>query len=527
MGLLTCSEGAGGAPIRLIDAGIRRAQHVPFLGEQFLKRSRAYWAGGLLSVPFVMVPLKENMYPYLAVLAVPLITNVFRDGICIRDIRITPLIGITIAIVWIHMMSYIVGPTEYGGRVFVDMAAALVAVGLLLAASQSADSSELTKGFWGVMIPAGALIMVIALVKYILLENGYVLRMLMYECGVDYPRGTNLCSDYNLFGIVVVAASIGFITNIFQGAKSKRVQLIMLISMALFVAVYSGSRRIYISIPVLIINYIACGIYYRVQIREITIVGMMILGSTVSLFFVFGSFGQNIVKIGEDYVIGANEDSNAVKTTALVSILEPGVPAFTELLAVAKAEAVADTEAPSLIESAFAGEPLLIPKVDPGTLYQSIDPNEAFGLQSRIERWRFGWELIKENGYIAGSGFAYHKPFSCRFVNCEYMDYPHAALISAWIYGGIVGIVIILGLYMYLLTSMLQAGWKGIMSGATPMVLVIAPSTLISGDTILSIPHFIISACLLESVLIDHPSRRKFVWQPFKNLSLSASRKTP
>jgi hypothetical protein len=145
-----------------------------------------------------------------------------------------------------------------------------------------------------------------------------------------------------------------------------------------------------------------------------------------------------------------------------------------------------------------------IRKTDPDTLVKvmgTVQENYIYGFDTRIPKWRLGLDLLSDGNWIRGIGFDYHTAFSCRFVDCQYMDYPHFPIMSEVLIGGFGGGLVSIAVYGMFFLSIWRSGRKGLLSGSSVIALAVFPYSILSGDTIFSVPQFIIICLLVESQL--------------------------
>lgn len=137
----------------------------------------------------------------------------------------------------------------------------------------------------------------------------------------------------------------------------------------------------------------------------------------------------------------------------------------------------------------------------PQVLASTMSAQEQFGFESRIVRWDFAWDLIKDALWF-GSDFSYHEKFSCKFVACKHVDYPHSPLLSAWLAGG-VGLFFLVCIFYSLLGMLPVCRWYvGLKFAVMPIVLMIVLFSLLSGDTLFSIPAFVGSSFIALLVIL-------------------------
>jgi hypothetical protein len=135
-------------------------------------------------------------------------------------------------------------------------------------------------------------------------------------------------------------------------------------------------------------------------------------------------------------------------------------------------------------------------------LFETFNKEHSYGFESRTDRFLFGTNLLLvERAWLRGIGFSYHEAFSCRFGACAYLDYPHFPLLSEWLIGGVIAALAAMAIYVLLFQILWRIGWHGWMSGITPTALVVLFYSILSGDTLFSVPQFIMVCLLAQSQL--------------------------
>jgi hypothetical protein len=107
----------------------------------------------------------------------------------------------------------------------------------------------------------------------------------------------------------------------------------------------------------------------------------------------------------------------------------------------------------------------------------------TLGTSSRLDLWAYAWDLVS----FKPQGLSYHIKFSCEFSGCADYVYPHSSILSAWLAGGFIFAVVAVFFYLWPLYSVFASG--SIIS--ISLLLISMPYSLISGDTVFSIPIFI------------------------------------
>lgn len=120
----------------------------------------------------------------------------------------------------------------------------------------------------------------------------------------------------------------------------------------------------------------------------------------------------------------------------------------------------------------------------------------------RIDRWVYAFQIIKPSQLLFGSGFSYRQEFGCKFNDCKIIDYPHAPILSALLYGGVIGFLSALTCLFYALVTSYQILTR--QSSHADLALGLIATTVfvsVSGDSLLSMPVFfsmlLISRCVV------------------------------
>lgn len=413
---------------------------------------RAYLVGGALAAPFVANPLPSNAWALVVV--VPLALHVLRFGIARPSV--TPLAVLIGFIAMQHFAHLLMGPTPFWKDVLRDIVMALGAVAIVLTTDMR-RSLRLLDGFFSVVVLVAAVSAALGTAKFAMLGFGILVPFLVDTCGVAYPQGSVLCGDYNLYGLLLIVGGLGIVRHLAERPTCWAVTALAVIVIALML---TGSRRAILCAPLILVYWIFLA--HRAQALRTTF-----------------PFLALILAI-------------AMGTAALPGFDLPkkDVPAIAGR---------------SDVPDVASRRDFVIRDNSVGALTTTFTAEEGYGLGSRTERWQLAWTLIQRD-WTRGIGFRYHDVFSCRFVACKHIDYPHAPILSAWIAGGLQGLVIALAFYGLLAWLMWRAGWAGLTTGATPVMLAVLPFTVISGDTVLSIPQLIVAALLVQSAGSDAES---------------------
>ncbi|MNI44628.1 hypothetical protein D3C73_990100 [compost metagenome] len=114
----------------------------------------------------------------------------------------------------------------------------------------------------------------------------------------------------------------------------------------------------------------------------------------------------------------------------------------------------------------------------------------TLGTGSRLEYWKLGTSMM---GWFP-QGWSYHKVFSCSFSPCSEYNYPHISIVTEWIIGGVVFGLIAIAFYAWPFLLI----WRTKSVVVISLFLVSVPYSLISGDTVFSLPVCI--ACMLVAL---------------------------
>lgn len=437
--------------------------------------SRGFLSGVALTAPFLANPLPTWA---AALVVLPLLADILLRGVRLRPFfRVTPLVLIVCSLAALHVGALLMGTTPFVADVMYNLIWCGGAVGIVLLASDPEDSPEMMIwGFSTVLVLTATPIAIAGIAKYALQLNGVLFGSLINSCFGRYPQGTTLCGDYNLFGLYLGVAAIGASALMMRLQNKNRWAIFALgvcLAAILVAGLFAGSRR-FAALAALVALYWSVGLFSfrRRAIRACVL--PLILTACMSWY------------------LAAPRDEIADEATVTVAqviaswVGSPQSPSPQEIAA--SRTPPQGTYGP--------GEVLAARDVSPTALASTFEDNYGFG--SRVEKLRLGWQMVQEDGYLLGRGFSYHEAFSCKFVNCEFIDYPHAPILSAWIAFGVIGLAIAVSFYLSIGFNVLLAGKEGILTGASLVALATLPYSLLSGDTIFSLPHTLIGALLVS-----------------------------
>nr|WP_285865689.1 O-antigen ligase family protein [Lederbergia lenta] len=232
------------------------------------------------------------------------------------------------------------------------------------------------------------LISLLSLYKFFMLSNGVELTFLS-RVHESYPKGTSLVKDYNMFSL---GLSIGFVslTYYYKKAQSLFIKMACVTGTSIVgISIYlSGSRR-GIIVLILLILYLLILTVSKDKASSAKKRGYQRI-KTIILLAVFGGILFNI--LNHDLQIYSSQEFERIEL---------------------RSSSITD------LESSFSG---------------------------RTNRWDYGFELLGDSSFLQlflGGGFNYLEKYQEKF-NTSHEDYPHNFLISAFLYSGILGLLVVL-----------------------------------------------------------------------------------
>ncbi len=443
------------------------------------RRSRA--AGMTLATPFAAATLP---YPWLLlslVVCIPFVVHLARYGLRLPKVKDVPaIVWLVLLLGLLHLCGLRSGPTPYWTRVVADMGIVAAGVCVYLLGREDTDDADtgMVRGFFAALIPFVAVTAIVGLVKAALLERGILLGFILSLYPDQYPPGSSLRADTGLFGLSMLAAGLGLVIVRLSGHRSRTGMACAVLALAVMVSagMLTESRRF------LILSLLIPCVWFAVSFKE-------------SLNREF--FRRTVIPFaGLLVVVGV-----------LFWLIHTPVPIRTVtvlgLTGTAQIAAPESKDAPPHVSGTGTPKPgPAVRQTDPTTIYRmfgTMGAGQAFGFESRTARWGLGTELLADRAWLTGIGFSYHELFSCRFTGCTFLDYPHFPLLSEWLAGGIAGAMAALAIYALLFRSLWRSGWRGWTTGSSAVAVAVLPYALLSGDTLFSIPQFIIACLLAQS----------------------------
>lgn len=461
--------------------------------------------GAALAYPFVRDVLPMTWTLYAQVLLIPVVFLVFR--LSLRHFRPIPtLVWLSVAVGVMHFLATKLSNTGFASTILYEIQIVAVATGIFLLTRYSSKETDTNlSGFFKTVLWIGVPIAFFSLVKAALLERGIMIDFMFYKERNAYPPGASLRTEYNLFALTMIVVAIGLVRSIVDFVCKKKIAVAIALSLMLSVVAVviflTGSRR------GLIIGAILPPLYFMVLVFQ-----RGLLRSPTQLLILLLSvwLGANALL----YCVYSNEPPKQIILTDIQTALALTLPSFDRKQAPSIAERVegmmdgaseAESEAEAQKGRGKPGADLSKRKIevmgtDPTAILGTINANEAYGLGSRLGRWQMSIDLLRQNNWLSPSGFAYHEAIACQFFVCGDRDYPHMALLSEWLIGGLIGLVLALAWYAAMLLDCWKSGQAGWSTGATPLVFAALPFAIISGDTLFSIPQLLTAGLFVAGV---------------------------
>jgi hypothetical protein len=434
-----------------------------------------------MATPFAAATLP---YPWLLlslVVCIPFVVHLARYGLRLPKVKDVPaIVWLVLLLGLLHLCGLRLGPTSFWPRVIVDMGIVGAGVGVFLLGREETEGSgtRMMEGFFAALIPFVSVTAAVGLVKAALLERGILLGFLLSLYPDQYPPGSSLRADTALFSLSMLVAGMGVAIVRLSGRRSWTSTACAVLALAVMVSagMLTESRRF------LVLSLLIPCVWFAVSFWESA---KRELPRRVMISFVGLLIAMGVLF----WLIHTPTPIGTVSVVGLTGIAQPKV-----------SEGRADptpASGPGPVKAETT-----VRQTDPTTIYRLFDTmgaGQAFGLESRTGRWGLGATLLADRAWLTGIGFSYHEVFSCRFAECAFLDYPHFPLLSEWLVGGIAGALAAAAIYGLLFTSVLRSGWRGWTSGSSAVAVAVLPYALLSGDTLFSIPQFIVVCLLAQS----------------------------
>lgn len=281
---------------------------------------------------------------------------------------------------------------------------------------------------------------IFGLAKYNMSLSGFRLDFLISD-SQRYPWGTSLVGDYNFYALTLLIG--GFTVIKYWSGSASSLSAVLygcIFSIIYYAAWFAGSRRFWVASPVLFglyfyhIDGIRRALNLKLKWREF-IVGMILALSLISIL-------NYIAKLTYIDSINGYEFVGSV--------------------------AAIDTRAADFVQS-----------------------RGLSGVPSRTYRWAHAFEIGGIKSELFGGGFGYRKDYGCLFNKCKVDDYPHAPILSAFLYGGIIAAFLTAALFFYALFISYQLiKSRSIFADLAFGLVAVVIFSSVSGDTLFSLPVF-------------------------------------
>jgi hypothetical protein len=317
---------------------------------------------------------------------------------------------------------------------------------------------------------------ILGLVKAAMMERGVLFGFLYNIDPGHYPPGSCLQRDYNLFSLTLLIAGLGIAIWHFQNNRSLRDTAICFSALALIftAGILGGSRRFLLCSPAIPFLWTAIGVFVIPKSQIIKKVIVPAIGGAIIVYMLIWIIQSPIPF--QNYKLFYFDNIVAKKLLGGKSL----------------------TDDPLRTMGVDANE-VKIMDANPELILSTLNQQKAYGFDTRIIRWQLAINLLAEGAWFYGIGFSYHNTFSRRFVDGAFIDYPHFPILSEWLIGGVVGSMAAAAVYLLLVRAIWRSGREGLFSGSSAIALLVFPYSLLSGDTIFSIPQFLIACLLVQS----------------------------
>jgi len=393
------------------------------------------------------------------------------DLVAYRKINLTlprhtlPFIAVVGTLAVLHILGIALNSTAYSYLIGRDLIWALAIVVISLFGPAESQAADTVRGFTAAVAVFVSILASIGVIKFALQREGVVFQALIDSCGVPYPQGTVVCGDYNLLALSMLFGAIGLSSIVLNRQKPFDLPaffLLVALSLTLTAGFFSGSRRFAFAATLVLVMWSLHALWTG---RFLHVLKLALLPTLLTVAF----------------YAGLNAPKNATKDTDIVIVASPSW--------------MDSTPKPSLQGNDHSNPYLLAPRtVSTTALATTIE------LGSRWDRWRYAVSLLAEDGFLIGGLFSYHEKFSCRFVGCKTVDYPHSTLLSATLAFGVVGALLAILFYALAVFNIWAAGKAGWLVGVSPIVVAAMPYSLLSGDTVFSIWHVVVAVALLNII---------------------------
>lgn len=399
------------------------------------------WGKGFLGGVAMTTPFYAEFFSWrwTLLLAAPLFVLLLirRENIKKPSLEILPMVLLLL----LHVVALIFSHTMFVGQVVKD----LIIASFLLFVYVLADEDMLA-GFFLTLMPLALVSALLGLVKASLLDRGYLIGFIVEGCSY-YPAGSALCVNYNNLGFLWLVAALGCIKIRFwwaipfliaAGALSSSRRFIVLMAFLPFVWIIIQGRLVIIK---------------SVVVTLLSALLVYVVSDPVSFErFRYGGEAYKVLSIGD---INVMNGGGVKRSSSLINDLS---------------EVKINRSTPEAMLSTMA--------------------DGVGGGGSRMKFWSLGLSMVS----WLPQGWVYHKVFACEFSSCKDFHYPHMSVITAWIIGGVFFALVAIAFYVWPFWCIFRE--RKIVP--TVLFLFALPYSLISGDTVFSLP--ICLACMFVAL---------------------------
>lgn len=312
---------------------------------------------------------------------------------------------------------------------------------------------QLIDGFTKLLLIVVMVAAVLGAMKFLLQLKGQRLGFVASASPGRYPWGTSLVRDYNMYALTLLCGAVIALMKVVHARAIRSRFCAGVAFVVLFtVGLLAGSRRFWVVAPFVVVAMLLI-VAYRNGFRR-SVNGLLTISVVVGIALLFMS-NHAAINLAELY------DATDSLRSRLLTLL--------------------------------AGE-----------------RTEAFG--SRLERWEFAFSLAQGASIWIGQGFDYLYIFGCRFGDCTAVDYPHNPLLSALLYSGVVGAMLV-GLFFAYVTYFACR-----LISASPVAMTCAimlfchlPFVLVSGNSMFSVTTLSLCAMLCKLLYASREGRAEYV----------------
>ncbi len=416
------------------------------LSTTFFTRFRDLVLVFALALPFLGQLLPYGIPIFLPVtllaLGLALMCRGWRLGML--DLKV-PVNGFTLAVALV-LASVFYGMAlsqRVDGSLFGEAANAIGVLLLYFAVTNAVESrghrEMLLRKLMALLLAVAVIAAILGIIKFVLFLGGQRIAYFADTETGEYPFGTSLINDYNLFALSLLCGIAIALGHVFTARRVLTYLAAALVCCLLVVAgFFAGSRRFWVVTPVVILLITALGVRARGPMGALPRL-MSIAAVVAALLFI-------AIQFAGDLDLSYLSNASRRLEVRLLSLL---------------------------------------------------DADRAGGFDQRLIRWDFAWAMADGFSAWVGQGFDYLHAFSCRFGGCVGIDYPHNPFLSALLYAGVFGVLAVGLLLFHAMCSALRLLWgRPVEALAGVLLLIHLPFILVSSNTILSVKSFLVSALL-------------------------------